>query len=205
MQNLICTRQNLPHILENDIFSDRRRQFVDRLQWDLCLTRTGHEVDEYDDAESTYLVVHKHDKHMGSCRVRPTTSSTMVTDHFYDSFPDAPHFLRMQKGKLYELTRFCRSPDISSGQSKEMLRQLCLLLDGFRTQKKLSGFIAVVFPKVARFMDTIGMRYIVISDAIVNGQPTYLICITQAASQTAVINDGVNDFSKALTPAMMAA
>lgn len=100
MQNLICNRDDLPTPLANGIFADRRRQFVDRLQWDLCLTPSGQEIDEYDDKDSEYLVVHKKGQHMGSCRVRPTTCSTMITDHFLGSFPHATDFLKMQKGRV---------------------------------------------------------------------------------------------------------
>lgn len=182
MQSLICKQRDLPAQLSSGIFTDRKRQFVDRLQWDLCLTPAGQELDEYDDEESDYLVVHDKGRHMGSCRVRPTTSNTMITDHFLDSFQDADHFLTMQKGRMYELTRFCRSPDISADQSKEMLSDIGSLMDQFRDQKNLTGFVAVVFPKVARFMDTIGMRYVIISQSKVNGQLTYMICITQGTS-----------------------
>lgn len=55
MQSAIFNRHNLPARLSNGIFKDRRRQFIDRLQWDLCLTASGEEVDEYEDDKSECL------------------------------------------------------------------------------------------------------------------------------------------------------
>ncbi|AEI95558.1 acyl-homoserine-lactone synthase [Roseobacter litoralis] len=182
MQRLISRRQNLSPRITDSIFMDRGRQFVDRLQWSLRVTQQGHEIDEYDDDQSEYLIVHRHGKHMGSCRVRPTTCSTMIADHFLDSFPGAAEFLRLQKGRLFELTRFCRAPDISVDESKVMLENISQLMDEFRDQHKLCGFVAVVFPHVARFMDKIGMRYLLISKSSISGEKAYLICITQATT-----------------------
>lgn len=178
MQNLISTRRSLPHRLAKAIFADRGRQFVDRLKWDLCVSPQGYEVDEYDDDHSQYLVVHRNNCHMGSCRVRPTTSSTMIMDHFLPHFPEAAGFMRMQKGRVFELTRFCRAPDISVEDSAIMLASLATLLDQYRDRKRLTGFVAIVFPQVARFLDTIGVRYLLLSKSILNGETTYMICIT---------------------------
>ncbi len=180
MQTLISTRRNLPQSLNNSVFVDRGRQFVDRMKWDLCVTPQGYEIDEYDDDDSTYLMVHRFGRHMGSCRVRPTTSNTMITDHFLQYFPDACDFLRMQKRRIYELTRFCRAQDISVEESKVMLKHLAVLLDGYRDRNRLTGFVAVVFPKVARFLDSIGVRYILLSKSTMDGNPVYMICITHA-------------------------
>ncbi len=180
MQNLISTRKTLPPRLTDTIFLDRGHQFVDRLQWDLCVTPKGYEVDEYDDDNSEYLTVHQDGRHMGSCRVRPTTCSTMIEDHFLNSFPDASNFMRMQKGRLYELTRFCRTPGISVEESKQMLAQLAVLLDQYRDERKLTGFVAVVFPQIARFLDSIGVRYLLVSKSKIDNRTAFMICITHA-------------------------
>lgn len=178
MHNLISSGRSLPHQLAKTIFFDRGRQFVDRLQWDLCVTPKGYEVDEYDDDLSQYLIVHCNNRHMGSCRVRPTTSSTMIMDHFLPHFPEAADFMHMQKGRIFELTRFCRAPRISVKDSKVMLENLARLLDEYRDSKRLTGFVAVVFPQVARFLDTIGVRYLILSKSVLNNNTAYMICIT---------------------------
>lgn len=182
MQSLVCSRNTLPQQLCDNMFRDRKRQFVDRMQWNLRITSDGHEIDEYDDGRSTYLVVHDDHRHLGSCRVRSTQYTTMLTDHFLSSFPDAFHFLRMQRGRVYELTRFCRAPGITALESKTMLANIAMLMDKFRQEKNLTAYVAVVYPKVARFMDTIGMRYLLVSESEIKGERAQLICITEATS-----------------------
>lgn len=185
MKRLICTRTDMPETLASTTFADRGRQFVNRLRWDLCVTPQGFEVDEYDDDDSIYVTVHRNDRHLGSCRVRPTTCSTMLIDHFLQSFPDAARFLRMQRGRIYELTRFCRAPDITVEESRLMLENLAAALDEFRDRKRLTGFVAVVFPHVARFLDSIGVRYLLVSESEISSKPVYLICITHAVKAEA--------------------
>ncbi|WP_299508180.1 acyl-homoserine-lactone synthase [uncultured Roseobacter sp.] len=185
MKAIISTRNTLPGPLVDGIFADRKKQFVDRLNWDLCVNASGHEIDEYDDALSDYLVVHDEERHIGSCRVRSVEHSTMIVDHFLEVFPNAEILLEMQKERVYELTRFCRSPDISADESKHMLLKIAQLMDAYRDLRSLTGFLAVVFPKVARFMDKIGMRYLMLSESKINGQLVYMICITHAAPSIA--------------------
>ena len=201
MKCLTCTRATMPEGLQQSTFNDRRQQFIQRLSWDLCVTPNGYEIDEYDDAFSTYLMVHRNERHLGSCRVRPTTASTMLEDHFRHNFPDARAFLEMQRGHVFELTRFCRSPGITVRESRLMLHHLAVLLDEFRDQNGLSGFVAVVFPHVSRFLDTIGVRYLVLSQSEISGRQAYLICITHAQR----VGTGSNDALGISTPQSMAA
>ena len=178
MDHFICTRPELPDALARTIFEDRSRQFVDRLNWSLTVTPDGLELDEYDDDHSVYLVVSDKTRHLGSCRVRPVRTSTMLVVHFLPVFPDAEGFLRQQRGRVWELTRFCRAPDIPVEMSRRMLDRLAVVLDGFRDSHRLTGFVAVVFPAIARFLDSIGVRYLTISRSDMRGRAVLLICIT---------------------------
>ncbi len=178
MDNYSCTRAELPTGLARTIFQDRNRQFVDRLNWSLTVTPDGMELDEYDDDQSTYLVVAEGMRHLGSCRVRPVRASTMLVDHFLPVFPDAEGFLRQQRGRVWELTRFCRAPDIAVDRSRRMLDRLAHALDTFRDRHRLTGFVAVVFPEVARFLDSIGVRYLTVARSEMGGRKVHLICIT---------------------------
>lgn len=178
MDHFACTRRELPTALARTIFEDRGRQFVDRLNWSLTVTPEGLELDEYDDDQSIYLVVADGLRHLGSCRVRSVRASTMLLDHFLPVFPDAEAFLRQQRGRVWELTRFCRAPDITVDMSCRMLDRLAVQLDSFRDKHRLTGFIAVVFPEIARFLDSIGVRYLTISRGSMDGRVANLICIT---------------------------
>lgn len=203
MEHFTCKKSQMPRPLAASIFADRGRQFVDRLKWNLCVTPQGLEVDEYDDDHAVYLAVADKGRHLGSCRVRPVSQSTMLLDHFLPHFPDAEGFLRMQRNRVWELTRFCRAPDIPVEASAEMLDELAVLLDGFRDQHRLTGFVAVVFPQVARFLDSIGTRYLTVAKSTMDDKPVHLICITHC-----VRVDGKRpSFTtrRGTTPALMAA
>ena len=193
MQPSVYSQKNIPSDLADKIFIDRRCQFVDRLKWDLFITPFGYELDEYDDEYSHYLIVHRNGDHLGSCRVRSTLYTTMVEDHFLESFPEVSNFLKMQKGKICELTRFCRAPDISAKDSKKMLANLAKLIDSYRDRYNVSGFLAVVFSQVARLLDTLGVRYLVLSKSQVANKDALLICITHAVDARQVSFEAPRD------------
>jgi N-acyl-L-homoserine lactone synthetase len=180
MDHFTCKRPELPPALARTIFEDRNRQFVNRLNWSLTVTPEGLELDEYDDDQSVYLVIANGMRHLGSCRVRPVRASTMLVDHFLPIFPDAEEFLRQQRGRVWELTRFCRAPDIPVDISRLMLDRLAAVLDGFRDRHRLTGFVAVVFPEITRFLDSIGVRYLTVSQGNMGVRVVHLICITQS-------------------------
>lgn len=180
MHSQVYQKSEMSTALTRSIFGDRRSQFVSRLKWNLCVTPSGLEVDEYDDGASDYLVVHDKDRHLGSCRLRPVNAGTMILQHFLPSFPEAAAFLKMQKGRVFELTRFCRAPDMSVSDSRRMLDNLAVLLDEYRDKHRLTGFVAVVFPQMCRFLDSIGVRYMTISRSTLDGATVCMICITHA-------------------------
>ena len=160
------------------VMRDRSAQFVGRLGWDLCLSPDGLEVDEYDAPETTYMVVHEQFHHVGSCRVRPVRAGTMLVDHFHDAFPEAASFLAGQERKFFELTRFCRSPSADAVQIREMLGRLADMLDTFRNDTGISGYLAVVYPEVGRYLSRIGVRFIRLAASAIDGKTAHLICIT---------------------------
>ena len=160
------------------VMRDRSAQFVGRLGWDLCLSPDGLEIDEYDAPETTYMVVHEQFHHVGSCRVRPVRAGTMLLDHFHDAFPEAKSFLAGQESRFFELTRFCRSPYADAEQIREMLGRLADLLDNFRNEAGISGYLAVIYPEVGRYLSRIGVKFIRISKSKIDGKTAHLICIT---------------------------
>ncbi len=202
MNNLICKRSELPAALARTIFEDRNRQFVERLNWSLTVTPDGLELDEYDDDQSIYLVIAEEMRHLGSCRVRPVRSRTMLIDHFLPVFPEAQEFLRQQRGRVWELTRFCRAPDIPVDSSRRMLDRLAEVLDTFRDRQRLTGFVAVVFPEITRFLDSIGVRYLTISRGTMGDRSVCLICITHCVKvETASAPEEVTAYTTLLNAA----
>jgi N-acyl-L-homoserine lactone synthetase len=155
---------------------------VDRHEWNLCVTPERHEIDEYDDDGSEYLVVHDEGHHLTSCRLRQAASRTLLIDHFAGIFPGAEDFLHRQRDALYELTRFLRTPDLDARQSVRVLVEFARGLDEFRDERHVSGFVAVVYPGISRFLRQNGVRFIVLDIATLGGRRVELICLTHAVA-----------------------
>ena len=177
MDRTIANLHELDRTVLESLFLDRGAQFVRRLGWDLCVTPNGAEIDEYDSEGTTYLVVHKDGRHIGSCRMRPVSAGTMIVDHFREVFPGAVMFLCGQEHRVYELTRFCRSPKASKEEAREMLEIMAEMIDSFRDENGLTGFVAVVYPEIARFLSSIGVRFLRLACSQADGREIHMICI----------------------------
>lgn len=92
--------------LQDSMFSDRARQFRDRLGWEVRVDRHGWERDEYDLLNPAYVIWQRADGlHGGSMRFLPTEGRTMVNEHF----PDLSGGRLYRHPQLWECTRFCLS------------------------------------------------------------------------------------------------
>lgn len=180
MKVSVYEQNALPKDLSTRIFEARSRQFIERLGWNLSVDAHGGEKDRYDDESAWYLAVESGKRHLLSCRLRPVSSGTMIEECFDKSFPDAGRLLTWQRNNLWELTRFCRSPDITVYESTEALRAMSYALDATRDNIGISGFVAVVYPHFVRFLRRIGTRYLKLGEGMIEGHRSYLICITHA-------------------------
>ena len=69
---------NFP-ILRDSMFRDRADQFSRRLNWDVSVSSSGEERDEYDGLNPLYIIWQKQNGyHGGSMRFLPTLGPTMV-------------------------------------------------------------------------------------------------------------------------------
>ena len=86
------------------MFEARKRVFVDLLNWDLPVIDGRFEVDQFDGAEATYIVISDPSgEHLGSARLLKTTGPHILGDLFQHlcvgPVPRGPNIL--------EITRFC--------------------------------------------------------------------------------------------------
>ncbi len=94
--------------LQSTMFQDRTRQFHDRLGWEVTLRADGTERDDYDDKNPLYVIWERADgSHGGSMRFLPTTSETMVNDHFLHLTDGVV----IRSPFIWECTRFCLAPE----------------------------------------------------------------------------------------------
>lgn len=91
------------HVLRS-MFAARKSVFVDLLKWDVPVIDGTYEVDQFDNAHATYLVLADADgAHLGSARLLPT-----IRPHILDSF-----YADLCEGEpprgtgVREITRFC--------------------------------------------------------------------------------------------------
>lgn len=88
---------------------DRKRVFVDWLQWDLPVTG-DLEIDQYDTDDAVYLlsVDPSTGAHIASIRLLPCSVPTLMAEHFADMVQNPVP----QDDTAWEMTRLCASPDI---------------------------------------------------------------------------------------------
>ena len=90
--------------LRDTMFRDRADQFKERLGWDVSVTSSGEERDEYDALNPLYVIWQNPDgRHGGSMRLLPTTGRVMVNEHFGHLTGDRA----IADPAIWECTRFC--------------------------------------------------------------------------------------------------
>lgn len=105
-------------VLQDSMFSDRARQFRDRLGWEVRVDRNGWERDEYDLLNPVYVIWQRADGlHGGSMRFLPTEGRTMVNEHF--SALSGGRLYRHPQ--LWECTRFCLSEAAPANASAALM------------------------------------------------------------------------------------
>ncbi|MEP5728737.1 MAG: acyl-homoserine-lactone synthase [Sulfitobacter sp.] len=146
-------------LLAHSMFIDRARQFRDRLGWDVKVLENGEERDEYDLPHTLYVIAEDSDgSHAGSMRLLPTTSNTMISDHFAFIVPDAS----VTSPFIWECTRFCVSE--SASQKATALRLFgagAQILERY----ELSGLVGVFDPLMERIYRKYGVSPEVLGEA----------------------------------------
>lgn len=101
--------------LRDAMFSHRKRQFVDRLNWRISADDSGLEKDHYDNEYTRYLIyLSDSGNHLGSLRMSERVRNSMISDVFSEEFPKKAE---LNPNEL-EITRFCVSPSISGRVSR---------------------------------------------------------------------------------------
>lgn len=107
------------------MFEARKRVFVDLLKWDVPVIGGAYEIDQFDNADASYLVlVDPKGRHLGSARLLKTTGphilDTLFADLCEDELPRGPDVL--------EITRFCLDRSLRAGERRHVRNQLVTAL-----------------------------------------------------------------------------
>lgn len=114
------TAEELGHYprLRETMFTDRAKQFRNRLGWAVSVDLNGWEQDDYDALNPTYVIWQKPDGcHGGSMRFLPTEGRTMVNEHF-SSLAGGRRFAHP---KMWECTRFCLAENMPPATSAALM------------------------------------------------------------------------------------
>mgnify|MGYP001610745550 CR=1 FL=1 len=85
------TARGVPDAVLHAMFVARKRVFVDLLKWDIPVLDGRFEIDQFDDAHATYLVLADRDgAHLGSARLLQTARPHILGDLFPGLCEGAP-------------------------------------------------------------------------------------------------------------------
>jgi acyl-homoserine lactone synthase len=91
------------------MFEARKRVFVDLLKWDLPVIADRYELDRFDDAHATYMILTDAERsHLASARLLDTRRPALL-DSVFGALCDQPP---PRGAHVREITRFCLSRDV---------------------------------------------------------------------------------------------
>jgi acyl-homoserine lactone synthase len=107
------------------MFEARKRVFVDLLKWDVPVLDGRFEIDQFDREHARYIVLMEGaDTHLASARLLPTTRPGIL-DTLYPELCDGP----LPTGDaVFEITRFCLSPDGTAERRRALRNELVVAL-----------------------------------------------------------------------------
>jgi acyl-homoserine lactone synthase len=107
------------------MFAARKSVFVDLLKWDVPVIDGTYEIDQFDDAHATYLVLTDgHGRHLGSARLLPTIRPHILDSLFADLCDEHPP----RGPAVREITRFCLDRRLTAHQRRSVRNALVTAL-----------------------------------------------------------------------------
>lgn len=107
------------------MFEDRKSVFVDLLKWDVPVLDGRFELDEFDDAQATYIIIADEEgDHLGSARLLPTIRPHILGSLFVHLCAAPPP----TGPSVFEVTRFCLSRRQNAASRRRTRNQLVTAL-----------------------------------------------------------------------------
>lgn len=122
------------------MFEARKRVFVDRLKWDVPVHADRFEIDQFDTARATYLVLSDPGSvHRASTRLLATEDAHILSDLFpylcSDRVPTGP--------EVREITRFCIDPALPRTRRRRARNELVSALVDHALAQGIRRYTAV--------------------------------------------------------------
>lgn len=135
-----CSNRIDERVALRAMFEARKHVFVDLLGWNIPVLDGRFEIDQFDDQHATYLIlVDQEKRHLGSARLLPTTRSGILDTLFPDLCDQTPP----AGAHVYEITRFCLSPDMTAVQRRLVRNQLVTAIAHFAIENGISTYTGV--------------------------------------------------------------
>lgn len=135
--------------LLESMFEDRKRLFIDLLDWDLTVVDDRLEIDRFDDAYATYIIAaDRAGRHLASMRLLPSTRPHLLGTLFErlctDGVPVGP--------EIFEITRLCLPPNLLRSERMRLRDGLIRAMVDHALDRGINRFTGVV---TARFREQI--------------------------------------------------
>lgn len=128
------------HAVLRAMFAARKSVFVDLLRWDLPVLGGAYEVDQYDDAHATYLVLADKDgSHLGSARLLPTAHPHILGDLYPQLCEDGPP----RSPSIFEVTRFCLDRRLNARERRAVRDTLVTCLVEHALERGIAAYTAI--------------------------------------------------------------
>jgi acyl-homoserine lactone synthase len=122
------------------MFAARKSVFVDLLRWDVHVRHGQYEIDQFDDAHATYLVLTAGDgSHLGSARLLPT-----MRPHILGSlYPDLCEGPPPRGETIFEITRFCLDRRLRAPERRQVRDTLVGALAEHALTRGITAYSAI--------------------------------------------------------------
>lgn len=122
------------------MFAARKSVFVDLLKWKVPVIDGAYEIDQFDDAHATYLILtDSGGRHLGSTRLLPT-----VRPHILDSLYGQLCEEEPPRGPgIFEITRFCLDRRLRAHERRAVRDTLVRALVDHALERGITAYTAI--------------------------------------------------------------
>ncbi|KTR83804.1 autoinducer synthase [Novosphingobium barchaimii] len=122
------------------MFAARKSVFVDLLNWDVPVLAGRYEVDQFDDAHATYLVLAEPEgTHLGSARLLPTNRPHILGSLYAQLCEDAAP----RADDIFEITRFCLDRRLRARERRQVRDTLVAALVDHALAHRIAAYSAI--------------------------------------------------------------
>jgi N-acyl-L-homoserine lactone synthetase len=155
-------------IAMRSMFEARKKVFVDLLKWNVPVLDGRYEIDQFDDADALYLVlIDAEGEHLASARLLPTTRPSLLAT----LFPQLCDAVPPVGESIFEITRFCLSPEAGAAARRRARDQLVTGLARFAVENGITAYTGVAEPGWYAQIERFGWRCRTLGARTIDGQP----------------------------------